>query len=72
MSLLIIMLQIKTKTKFDVLSIGSTARSSQNVVKRDCQTLLVYANQFGNLHKAFNMIVPFYLIILLGRIQFSG
>lgn len=37
--------------------------------ERDCQTLLVDAKQFYNLHQAFNMFVLFYLIILLIRIQ---
>lgn len=67
-SLVIIMMQIKTKIKFNV-SIGSTLRAGQNVVKRDGQTLLVYAKQLDNLHKVFNMFVLFYLIILLIRIQ---
>lgn len=44
-------------------------QGGQNVVKRDCQTLLVDAKQFYNLYQAFNMFVLFYLIILLIRIQ---
>ena len=35
--------EIKTKIKPNVLSIRSKPKAGQNVVKRDCQTLLVYS-----------------------------
>ena len=66
------MAQIKTEIKFSVYQSDQhklfSINTHQNVVKRDGLTLLVYAKQFDILHQAFNMLVFFYLIILLVRI----